>query len=303
MDRVHGMRPDEQWIADQLRDPRTRFVPVWRAQHLCTEQDVPRPVLLSCAETEGLRSEPESMTLLGQREHRCYFALGLPSKDGLLPDQLRHLGRFRDLREVAARMSRQDGALLAQARAFTHWHRRHRFCGDCGSPTSSAEGGHLRVCTDGECGRQVFPRTDPAIIVLVTAGERCLLGRQSVWPEGMYSTIAGFVEPGESAEDAVVREVREETGVSIREIYYHSSQPWPFPGSLMLGFRAQAVGEEIRPDHDELEDARWFSRLELQRGLQSGQFRLPSPISIAYRLIEDWYDSGNCGPLADLSVA
>ena len=165
-----------------------------------------------------------------------------------------------------------------------------RFCGNCGSQTAIREGGYMRVCTNDDCGQRHFPRMDPAIIVLVTCGERCLLGRKPVWPEGMYSTIAGFVEPGESIEDAVVREVREETGVEVAEMCYRSSQPWPFPTSLMLGFRARAKSEAIRVEQDELEDARWFTRAEMQEALDQDRLRLPPAISISRRLIEDWFD-------------
>lgn len=199
---------------------------------------------------------------------------------------------------MASLLAPGEGELLAHARALAYWHRRHRFCGDCGHPTEGAQGGHVRVCSNPQCGRQHFPRTDPAVIVLVTAGERCLLGRQPSWLPGRYSTIAGFVEPGESLEAAVVREVGEETGVRVREVRYQSSQPWPFPASLMLGFRAVAEGEDIHLGDEELEDARWFSREELERAMEEGALRLPGRISIAYRLIEDWFDEGSPGRLA-----
>jgi NAD+ diphosphatase len=183
---------------------------------------------------------------------------------------------------------------------MTYWHHRHRFCGVCGSPTDSIEGGFQRLCANPDCGHRHFPRTDPAIIVLVTSGERGLLGRQPSWPKGMYSTIAGFVEPGETLEDAVIREVREETNIELCRVHYHSSQPWPFPSSLMLGFSAQAASSEIRVDEYELENACWFTREELTRKLLANVLRLPSPMSISFRLIEDWFDAGSCGPLRSL---
>ena len=177
---------------------------------------------------------------------------------------LAELGQFQELRQVAALLDAPDAAILAHARAMAYWHQRHRFCGDCGSPTESREGGYVRVCSNAQCGQHHFPRSDPAIIVLVESGNRCLLGRKSSWPAGQYSTIAGFVEPGECIEGAVIREVSEETGVQVGEIHYQSSQPWPFPSSLMLGFRARAVESTIRVDQDELrrEDAQWFTREE-----------------------------------------
>jgi NAD+ diphosphatase len=156
------------------------------------------------------------------------------------------------------------------------------------------------VCTNPQCGQLHFPRTDPAIIVLVTHGEQCLLGRQPTWPAGRYSIIAGFVEPGEGLEAAVAREVREETGIDIKHVRYHASQPWPFPSSLMLGFTAQAANTTIQLKDGELEDARWLSREEIAGELGRGTLRLPPEISISYRLIEGWFDASGSGCLKHL---
>jgi NAD+ diphosphatase len=174
---------------------------------------------------------------------------------------------------------------------MTHWHATHKYCGSCGAPTESREGGHLRVCTDPDCARAHFPRTDPAVIMLVAKDDRCLLGRKAEWPPGRYSTLAGFVEPGESLEDAVRREVMEETGVVVSDVEYHSSQPWPFPASLMLGFFCRAETEVVQRNDKELEDARWFTREELRNG-NGGMGIAPRPISIARRLIDDWLTEG-----------
>ncbi len=165
--------------------------------------------------------------------------------------------------------------MLALARAMVWWHSRHRFCGVCGSPTLSEEAGHMRRCTNPECKAMHFPRTDPAVIMLVTDGERALLGRNKNFPPGMYSTFAGFVEPGESLEDAVAREVREETGIEVGQVIYHSSQPWPFPANIMLGFHAEAMSSEIAVDYGELEDAKWFERDWLLAHVDDNTFRLP----------------------------
>jgi NAD+ diphosphatase len=227
----------------------------------------------------------------------AHFALGFGYDEPDPPGKLAALGRFEELRTAGALLGPWEGALLAYARAMVYWHRRHRFCGDCGSPTASAEGGHLRVCTNPACGQQHFPRTDPAVIVRVTSGERILLARQSRWPARMHSIIAGFVEPGESLEAAVAREVLEETGLVLDEVDYHSSQPWPFPSSLMLGFGAHAHGEEIRLHDGELEAARWFSRQDIVDGLSRGTLRLPTSISISHRLIREWFEAGDLGPL------
>jgi NAD+ diphosphatase len=169
------------------------------------------------------------------------------------------------------------------------WHSRHRFCGVCGSPTRSEEAGHMRRCTDAECHAMHFPRTDPAVIMLVVDGDRALLGRNKNFPlPGMYSTLAGFVEPGESLEGAVAREVREEAGIVVGAVHYHSSQPWPFPANIMLGFYAEAVSTEVSLDDGELADARWFERDWLLSHEDDDSFRLPRRDSIARRLIEDW---------------
>jgi len=158
----------------------------------------------------------------------------------------------------------------------------------CGNPTRAEEAGHVRRCTNADCDATHFPRTDPAVIMLVHDGERCLLGRQKAWPQGMHSTLAGFVEPGESLEEAVAREVYEETKVTLDEITYHSSQPWPFPASLMLGFHARARTTAIEVDHSELEDARWYEKSWLLGHKDNDDFRLPRRDSIARRLLEDW---------------
>ncbi len=297
IDRVSDRRQDDEWLADQLENEATRFIPVWNLKNLLADERVPRPIYLSPGYVQDLLSEAESTVLLGMTPERTYFAIGLSSDGDSPPGGLAKLGEFRDLRWIASVLEERDIALLAYAQAMTYWHFRHKYCGDCGSPTQSLEGGTLRECTNEACGQQHFPRTDPAIIVLITYGERCLLGRKSWWPEGMYSNVSGFVEPGESLEDALVREVREETGVEVAEMTYHSSQPWPFPSSLMLGFTAVAASETIRIDEDELEDAAWFSREEMRSRLQQGTLRLPMPVSISFRLIEEWFDAGDHGRL------
>ncbi|MDH3588092.1 MAG: NAD(+) diphosphatase, partial [Gammaproteobacteria bacterium] len=189
-------------------------------------------------------------------------------------------------------------ALLAYAQAMVLWHRRHRYCGKCGTVCMSRDAGHERSCSNNDCGQTIFPRIDPAIIVLVEHEGRSLLGRQPAWPSGIYSTIAGFVEPGESLEDAVRREVAEETGVRVGTVCYHSSQPWPFPSSLMLGFCAEATDPAISLNDNELEEARWFSRADLQAGLRAGALRVPPQLSISSKLIAQWYDDQQPGLLA-----
>ncbi len=216
---------------------------------------------------------------LGAEDGQPYFAVrgDLPRRLGAQP---------RGLREVGALLPDRDAGLLVHAVALANWHAAHPRCPRCGAQTTAIRGGAARRCTDD--GSEHFPRTDPAMIVLVTDGtDRCVLGRQAVWPAGRYSTLAGFVEPGESAEQAVVREVLEETGIVVRDVVYKASQPWPFPASLMLGFYAicDASAEPV-PRDGELEDARWFTKDDLR----DGTAMLPTPVSIAYRLIADWLE-------------
>jgi NAD+ diphosphatase len=194
-----------------------------------------------------------------------------------------------DLRLYALQLPVLDAGLAAYARGLQFWHARHGFCGICGHATQSEHAGHRRRCMNHSCGAEHFPRTDPAIIVAVEHDGDLLLGRQASWPEGRYSTLAGFVEPGESLEDALAREVQEEAGVSILSSHYFSSQPWPFPASLMLGFTAIAASKDLRVGA-ELSDARWFSVQDFESAICSGALKVPPPVSVSFRLIENWYD-------------
>ncbi|UEM02951.1 NAD(+) diphosphatase [Skermanella rosea] len=287
LDRVSAQRKDQDWIDALFAAAETRIVPIWRAQNFVAEgADLPRAGLLSLAD---LPEGAETM-LLGLLDGTAYFAADLSHiEDPAAHPNLAGRGSFADLRSFGPLMAPEEGNILAYARGLTWWHARHRFCGVCGHPTVSADAGHVRRCTNPDCATPHFPRTDPAVIMLVHDGDRCLLGRQSRFPPGMYSTLAGFVEPGESLEEAVAREVLEETGIRVGEVTYHSSQPWPFPSSLMLGFHAEAVSRDISIDQDELEDAGWFTRDEiLTTWGEGGTHRLPRPDSISRRLIEGW---------------
>lgn len=294
VDRLSGRRRDEAWLAKELASPGARFLPVWDSKQLFTHKATPQPVVLSHPEAAEFIEGADTVVFLGKDGPSTFFALDLPQSGSPLVERLARHGQFHDLKRFGALIEPRQAALFAYARGLTHWHRRHRFCGDCGNPTASVDGGHRRVCTRLECGAEHFPRTDPAVITLVHAKDRCLLGRQAIWPQGFFSAIAGFVEPGESLEDAVVREIHEETGVRVTGIQYHSSQPWPFPCSIMLGFTALARGDEtIRLVDHELEEARWYSRQDYKQQLEAGLLRLPSSFSIAFRLIQDWYDAGS----------
>ncbi len=287
IDRATHLRNDDVWLAERLADPTSRFAPVWRMHNLFATNDEQQPVFLESGDAAA--EAADEVVLLGLANGTVYFALDYSNQ---LEPPLSDVGVFRDLRAVGAILSHQAGTLLAYARGIVYWHVRHRFCGECGAPTLSRHAGHLRVCSNPDCGVSCFPRTDPAVIMLVHDGERVLMGRQNRWPPGMHSVLAGFVEPGESLEGAVAREIYEEAGIEIDDIRYHSSQPWPFPSSIMLGFTARAVTTRIIVDHTELEDARWYRREDLLRSPENEEFRLPRKDSIARRLVDDWLSAG-----------
>jgi NAD+ diphosphatase len=312
LERASHLRSDAAWFDDALADSRSRVVPIWNARSLVTDGEPsgvaaagvaapddapgrapPRAALLELNQIPAERRNSNDLILLGRFGESNLFAYEI---EGLDPPPLPSGTRFEDLRNIAALMSAEQAGVLGYARAMITWRGAHRYCGRCGAKTLPAKGGHVLVCTNPVCRHEWFPRIDPAIIVLVSDGDRVLLGRQAAWPVGRYSTIAGFVEPGESLEDAVAREVLEETGVQVDGIEYHSSQPWPFPSSLMLGFTAHAVTKDVHLKDQELEDARWFSRADIVSGVPL----LPPGVSISFRLIEHWFDAGADRPLREL---
>lgn len=301
LDRAETLRRDAGWQRERLADPHSRIFPVWRERNLVVLDESPRAAAIAAA--PDLFACAGDIVFLGVDAVGCAcFAADLSAAEETALAGLTGGARFTTLRRVGAVMDRGDGAVLALARALIHWHRSHRFCSVCGAPTESRDGGHMRACTGADCGAHHFPRTDPAVIMLITreAGdaEQCLLARQARWPKGMMSTLAGFVEPGESLEEAVAREIEEETGIRIANAQYRGSQPWPFPSSLMLGFRAEAPPNgELRVNAAELEDARWFSRDEI-RARRSIGLILPGRDSIARRLINDWVEKGEGGETA-----
>ncbi len=311
IDRRSETREAASWLADALADPATRYLVASGTAQLmqsggATAGSHPRIAFLRgdhplvASATLGARDAGKLVLLGWFREARCVL-VDLGAQDGAQPGPpgaaaLPPGTSFEELRPLSSRLPPDEAALLAYARAVSIWRLRHRFCGICGSPTRPERAGHLMRCSNPKCGHEFFPRIDPAIIVLVTDGERALLGRQPSWPAGRYSTIAGFVEPGESLEDAVAREVREETGVEVTRVDYHSSQPWPFPSSLMLGFHALAEAHATVRVNGELDDARWFTREEIA----SGTPLLPPPHAISFRLIAAWFDPKSKVPLAAL---
>jgi len=269
LDRAGDRRTDAEWVAAQLADPAARAVVAGAGGVHVADG---RLALVPLGEIGG---EP---LLLGLGDDGPVFAAEAAN------------GALMGLREAAATLPRADGGLAAYAAALLNWHRRHRFCANCGAATEIREAGHVRRCPS--CGAEHHPRTDPVVIMLVLRGDEVLLGRQASWPRDRYSALAGFVEPGESLEEAVAREVLEESGVRIGPPRYVSSQPWPFPASLMLGFVAPWESGEPRIGDEELEDVRWFSRKAVQDAVRDrGPLRLPPPLAIARRLVDGWLES------------
>lgn len=290
IDRAAHLRADADWLRQRIADPTSVFVPVWRQRSLLITGDEPTAELLRAVDMPAPVPLHEAVFLGLSADRAATFAVLLP--DASDPDSSWRQGgaAFADLRQLGPLMTPEDAGLLAYARAVGHWHATHRFCGSCGAATESLNGGWLRRCSNVDCARQHFPRTDPAIIVRVVHGERILLGRQAAWPKRWYSVLAGFVEPGESLEEAVRREVLEETGITCSDVRYVSAQPWPFPASLMLGFSAVAESETISRGDEELEDARWFTREQIATGVAAGELRLSPAISISRTLIDAWIE-------------
>jgi len=293
LDRCGELRADPDAISAAFADPATRLVAVWRYRCLV---DGPRAALSRLDELGAMAPGPEEAVFLGRQDGRFLFAFRLPDEPRpLLPAA----GDFVELREAMSRLAADDAALVAYARAMILWRDRHRFCGCCGQPNDPELAGFVMACRDPDCGHRSFPRLDPAIIVLAHDGERCLLGRQPSWPAQRFSTIAGFVEPGESLEDAVRREVREETNIRVRDCRYLASQPWPFPAALMIGFHARAEPGQIRLNDGELAEARWLTREQIA----AREVILPPDTSVAFRLIEAWFDRPGEPGLAALGLA
>ena len=291
LDRAALRRRDAAWLAAQLAREESRFLPFWRLNVLVKSA---KPELAWA--TSALRTFQDARTgavFLGVRDDVAHFAIDIsPLDDPMTELGLGGAASFVELRAAAATLPAGDAAIAAQGRQMLDWHARHRFCAVCGRPTSVKEAGYMRECDD--CDAQHFPRTDPVVIMLVEDGERCLLGRQAAWPDKMYSALAGFVEAGESLEEAVRREVQEESGILVSDVRYFASQPWPFPASLMIGCLARATTSAVTVDKTELEDARWFTRADILKSLAqpgAGGVFVPPSVAIAHHLIRFWAES------------
>jgi NAD+ diphosphatase len=292
LDRASDKRTDAEWIAAKRRHPATLVLPMWRLQPFLLGGEGDPPPLqagyLKPGLAEALAAPGAPDVLLGLDGGRAYFALdisaaGDPASEGALAG----LGHFRDARTAAQLLPAGDAAIMGQAKALIDWNQRHGFCPRCGAPTRLADAGYRRHCD--ACGADHFPRTDPVVIMLATHGDACLVGRGKQFPKGMFSALAGFIEPGETIEEAVARELFEEAGVRVSDVSYFATQPWPFPSSLMIGCFARAEDREIKVDENELAEAFWLERAKI-RALLSGEriegLWIPPPVAIAHHLLK-----------------
>jgi NAD+ diphosphatase len=294
VERSTALRTDQVWLAKAWADPATRVLVVEDGEVVARIGDGAAELVFVSPE----QAPDGDRFLLGvDSGDVVYFGVGGPlhTAEGLAREAAAGLDgevaiRRAGLREAGTLLSDRDAGLLTHAVALANWHAVAGHCSRCGAPTEPEMAGHSRRCTSD--GSEHFPRCDPAVIMLVTdLDDRCLLARNVQWPKGRVSVLAGFVEPGESAEQAVAREVREETAVIVSSVTYASSQPWPMPHSLMLGFRAEAQTTEISVDAEEIEEAAWYSRDDLRAALVSGELVMPPSLSISRWLIETWYGS------------
>lgn len=293
LDRASERRGDAAWLKARLDDPDSLALAIWNGKPFVeTAKDggvqiAYLPVNLA----EELSGGGERLLFMGLWKETAVFAVDLEGNADPAEGPLMGLGRFEDLRAIALNLPQADAGMLATARQMFEWRRRHRHCANCGQPSVAFDGGWKRVCA--ACNSEHFPRTDPVVIMLATHNGRALLGRQAAWPPGMFSALAGFLEPGESIEEACARELKEEAGLSATSVAYHSTQPWPYPSSLMIGLIAEVENDEATPDQTELSEVRWFTKAEM-RDLIAGKIEktfAPGRMAIAHQLIRSWAES------------
>ena len=285
LDRASSARAAPDWIREKLSDPESLILPLYRGDPLIAGEEA---AFLSAAALGEFPKEAP-IVFLGQRAGRAHFAIDVSAAAAAEAAPFADLGAYTPLREAASIVADKDLALIGQGRWLFDWHHRHRFCARCGAATEIAEAGAKRQCS--ACGAEHFPRCDPVAIVLATHDDYCLLGRGPHFPPGFLSALAGFIEAAETPEECAVRELREEAGVTLTNVQYQFSQPWPFPSSLMMGFIADAETRDIALDNQEIVEAKWLSRSEinaLRGGDRRDDVKLPPRFTIARQLIERW---------------
>ncbi|MGC2442129.1 NAD(+) diphosphatase [Candidatus Binatus sp.] len=294
LNRASEKRTDANWIESKRREPSSLTLPMWRLEPFILGSEKSGPPfelgLVRAEIVDSIAGAEAVCILLGLDGERAVFALDVSAAgDSANIGALAGLGYFRDARVAGSMVSIKDSAIIAQAKAMIDWHQRHGFCPKCGAPTKIMDAGYRRLC--GQCNAEHFPRVDPVVIMLATHGEACLVGRGKLFPPGMFSALAGFVEPGETIEEAVRRELMEEASVKVGEVSYYATQPWPFPSSLMIGCFAKADSRAAKVDENELAEVRWLER-GVARGLIEGKqiegIRVPPPVAIAHHLIKTW---------------
>ena len=293
LNRASERRGDVAWLTEQLRSQDALAFAVWNGKPFVeTGKDGGIQIAyLPARMAEDLAGGGERLLFMGLWKETPIFAVDLEGAADPADGPLNGLGRFEDLRATALRMPATDAAIIATAKAMFEWRRKHKHCSACGEPSQVADAGWKRICPS--CNAEHFPRTDPVVIMLAVHEDRCMLGRQEAWPKGMFSALAGFLEPGESIEEACARELEEEAGLKTLSVAYHSTQPWPYPSSLMIGLIAQVADDDATPDQTELSEVRWFTKAEA-RALIAGEVPAtfaPPPMAIAHQLIKAWAES------------
>lgn len=290
LDRASDRRSDADWVAGQLNAADSLGVVMWNGKPLVEDAKGGgvQIAYVAARMVKDMTAGPERLLFLGLWQGTAVFAVDLDGVADPADGPLQGLGRFEDLRMIALRLPGTEAGILATAKSMFEWRRRHRHCAACGQPSEVAEAGWKRICPS--CKAEHFPRTDPVVIMLAVKGEKCLVGRQAAWPKGMYSALAGFLEPGESIEEACARELWEEARLKTRSVRYHSTQPWPYPSSLMIGLIAEVENDDAVADQVELDEVRWMTREET-RAMIRGELpdvKSPGSMAIAAQLIRAW---------------